>query len=175
MNISKEHKKAISTYIRAKDGNKPHLMKGFFKDSASLLMEVKTDKIAFPSETNELDSITNVLVKDFNQKYENIYTFCINDSVIADEKQASCKWAVVMTDKEKGNIRIGYGDYKWVFDNNLTSQLTITIEEMIVLEENYSEEIFHWVDKKTYPWCDCDDFLKQAPASISFLKYGLTS
>lgn len=174
MNISKHHKEIINSYIRAKDDSKPHLMKGVFEDSASLNMEVRTDNIAFPSETNGLDAITNLLVKDFNQTYENVYTFCISDSVITDEKQTSCKWVVVMTDKEQGNIRVGYGDYKWVFNNALASQLTIVIEKMIVLKKEDSEEIFNWINNKAYPWCNHDDFLERAPTSISFLKHGLS-
>ncbi|BFM48758.1 hypothetical protein [Marinomonas sp. THO17] len=175
MNLSENHKEAISVYIRAKDDNKPHLMKGIFENSASLSMKVKSDTISFPSETQGLDSITNVLVSDFNKKYENVYTFCMTDSVISDEKQTLCKWAVVMTDKEKSSVRVGYGDYKWVFNKGMTKQLTILIEEMIALEELQSEEIFSWVDKKNYPWCDSDDFLKGAPKSISFLANDLTS
>ena len=170
MHISKKHEKAIRSYIRAKDNNKPHLMGGLFEDSASLTMEVKTDKIAFPSETNGLCSITNVLVKDFNQKYDNVYTFCMTDSAINDENMTLCKWAVVMTDKENETIRIGFGDYKWTFDNDLVSQLTIVIEKMIVLEKDYSKEVFSWVDKLVYPWCDSINFLKEAPSSVSFFK-----
>ena len=174
MHISKKHEKAIRSYIRAKDNNKSHLMGDLFEDSASLIMEVKTDKIAFPSQTNGLCSITNVLVKDFNQKYDNIYTFCMTDSAINDENMTLCKWAVVMTDKEKEIIRIGFGDYKWTFNNDLVSQLTIVIEKMIVLEKAYSKEVFSWVDKQDYPWCDSNNFLKEAPSSVSFLKNGLT-
>lgn len=173
MNIPKKHEKAINSYLRAKDSNKPHLMRRFFDNSASLSMEVKTDKIAFPSTTNGLCSITNVLVKDFNQKYDNVYTFCITDSVINDGEETLCKWAVVMTDRENKSIRIGFGAYKWLFNNDLVSQLTIIIENMIVLEKDYRKEVFSWVDKQAYPWCDSNDFLKEAPSSVSFLKNGL--
>jgi len=175
MNLSKKHKDIISLYIRSKDNNKPHLMKGVFEGFASLTMEVKTDEIVFPSETIGLDAITNVLVRNFNQTYEDIYTFCITDSVIPNEKQTLCKWIVVMSDNEKGNIRVGYGNYKWTFNNDLVSQLTIIIEKMIVLDKNNNAEIFSWLKKQAYPWCDSGDLLKEVPASISFLKHGLTS
>ena len=172
MNISKKHEEAISSYVRAKDNNKPHLMSGVFEESANLTMEVKTDKIAFPSETNGLSSITRVLIKDFNQKYNNIYTFCMTNTAFSDREKTFCKWVVVMTENE--SIRIGFGDYKWIFNNDLVSQLTITIEKMIVLEKNHGKEIFSWTDKQSYPWCDSSDFLKEAPASVSFLKPGLS-
>ncbi|MEO9274290.1 hypothetical protein ABFY09_05470 [Marinomonas sp. 5E14-1] len=174
MNLSKKHKDAINLYIRSKDNNKPYLMGSVFEDLASLTMEVKTDEIAFPSETVGLDSITNVLVRNFNRTYEDIYTFCITDSVVSNDQQTLCKWVVVMRDSEKENIRVGYGDYKWTFNNELVSQLTITIEKMIALDENESSEIFSWLNKQSYPWCDSADFLEEMPASISFLKHGLT-
>ncbi|MGH1428106.1 MAG: hypothetical protein ACRBEE_09205 [Arenicella sp.] len=175
MNLSKSRKETISTYIKAKDDNKPHLMKDVFENSASLSMKVKSDAISFPSESQGLDSITNILVSDFSQKYENVYTFCMSDSIMFDEENTLCKWVVVMTDRKEGNIRVGFGGYKWVFNNDLVKQLTISIEYMIALEKMQSEEIFLWTNKKNYPWCDSGEFLKGVPESISFLANGLTS
>jgi hypothetical protein len=175
MNLSKKHKDVIGLYIQSKDNNKPHLMKSVFEGVANLSMEVKTDEIVFPSETTGIEDITNILVRNFNQKYGDIYTFCITDSVTSDGKQTLCKWVVVMSDKEDGNIRVGYGDYKWTFNIDLVSNLTILIEKMIVIDKNHSTEIFSWLKKQAYPWCDSSDLLKEVPTSVSFLKHGLTS
>lgn len=71
--INDLHKTLISNYIKAKDGNKPHQMQNVFSKFAVLDMNVKTENIAFPSKTNGLDLITDVLVKN-SMKVMKIYT-----------------------------------------------------------------------------------------------------
>ncbi len=88
-------------------------MQSIFSDSAVLEMNVKTENIAFPSKTKGLDLITDVLVKKFNETYENIYTFCLSDSI---QQNIECRWLVGMTTKESGELRIGHGTYAWEFD-----------------------------------------------------------
>jgi hypothetical protein len=39
---------AVASYIRAKDGNRPHLLDTTFTDDATLEMVVRTDSISFP-------------------------------------------------------------------------------------------------------------------------------
>jgi hypothetical protein len=68
---------SIATYIRAKDGNRPHLMEAAFVDDATLEMVVKVEGMAFPPSAKGIDELTQVLVSRFNQTYENIYTFCL--------------------------------------------------------------------------------------------------
>ena len=69
---------AISTYILAKDGNRPQLMKQAFVEDCELEMVVKTDAISFPSSAKGLEQITQVLVTGFGDQYENVRTFCLS-------------------------------------------------------------------------------------------------
>ena len=49
---------AISTYILAKDSNRPQLMKHAFAGDCELEMAVKTDAISFPNSAKGLEQIT---------------------------------------------------------------------------------------------------------------------
>ena len=68
--------KAISTYIHAKDGNRPYSMRLAFAKAATLEMIVKTEAIAFPPSAKGLDSITDILVRRFAREFENVYRGC---------------------------------------------------------------------------------------------------
>ncbi|MHC2619555.1 hypothetical protein ACVIW2_001587 [Bradyrhizobium huanghuaihaiense] len=69
---------AISTYILAKDGNRPQMMTRAFADDCELEMIVKTDAISFPSAAKGLEQVTQVLVTGFGEQYENVRTFCLS-------------------------------------------------------------------------------------------------
>ncbi len=156
----------VRNYIFAKDNNKPYLMKKAFTESANLEMVVKTENISFPSNAIGLDAITDILVRKFNQNYENVYTFCISDSIKEDKDELFCNWLVGMTEKEGGSIRVGCGGYNWHFDNSTTilaDRLIITIEQMVVLEASFSAEIIDWVSKLPYPWCASAAMFKDMP------------
>ena len=172
------HINRLRSYIRAKDDSKPLLMHHVFTQSATLAMNVKTDNISFPSDTVGLDAITDVLVRDFNKVYENVYTFCLSDSfyypLINQESTAPskitneifCDWLVCMTERESGNVRVGTGKYHWHFDNeqnSLVNHLVITIEQMITLTPEFSNQLFEWIGKLHYPFCDSDNLLKFMP------------
>ncbi len=165
-------KKIVSKYIYAKDNNKPHMMKDIFTKNAILNMELETKNISFPSESMGLDSITNVLVKEFNKSYENVYSFCFLDSIKGDNEKLVCKWLVIMSSKENDTLRIGYGTYKWSFDkdkNFLIKQLVISIEEMVILEEKFIYEMMNWIGSIPYPWCNTKNVLQNMP-SLELLK-----
>src|SRR3954454_17711583 len=66
----------IASYLRAKDENRPHLMRFAFAETARLETIVETNAISFPPLTQGLNKIAQVLVRDFVNTYENIYTFC---------------------------------------------------------------------------------------------------
>ena len=66
---------AISTYILAKDGNRPQLMKHAFAGDCELEMAVKTDAISFPNSARGLEQITQILVTNFGDQYENVPHF----------------------------------------------------------------------------------------------------
>lgn len=160
----------ISQYIYAKDHNRPHLMASAFTQGARLEMQLKTQNITFPAESVGLDAITETLVSNFGRTYENVYTFCLSDSLISGENTASCNWLVVMTEKEAdpktGCVRVGFGRYDWQFVNKptlLADELVITIEEMLVLEPDFAQDILNWVSGLAYPWCDTGDMIKAMP------------
>ena len=94
-----DQRDVISQYIYAKDHNRPHLMASSFTSDACLEMQVKTQNIAFPSESTGLNAITETLVSNFGRTYENVYTFCISDSFVSRADTASCRWLVAMTEK----------------------------------------------------------------------------
>src|SRR5450759_5623757 len=60
----------VGTYIRAKDGNRPLLMRKVFAKDSELQMNVKTDAISFPSSVKGLEAISNILVSRFAVDYE---------------------------------------------------------------------------------------------------------
>ncbi|SFG53423.1 hypothetical protein [Neptunomonas qingdaonensis] len=145
----------ISQYIKAKDNNKPHLMKRVFSQHATLEMSVQTDNISFPAKVTGLDNITQTLVCEFNTTYENIYTLCLTDTVQQNQNQLNCRWIVCMTEKTSGSLRLGYGDYQWGFEKNvpcLANHLVITIEHMVILPQALQPDVLSWFDKLPYPW-----------------------
>ena len=159
----------ISRYIHAKDHNRPHLMAQAFTADVHLEMQVKTAAISFPAATNGLEAVTDVLVSRFGATYENVYTFCLSDSLSGDVSEVSCNWLVAMTEKANGNVRVGCGRYDWSFTNQprlLVKHLLITIEEMVVLEPDYGGEILDWVSGLSYPWCRAEKLLNTMPDMI---------
>ncbi len=157
---------SISTYIRAKDENRPYLMSRAFVDSATLEIVAKPGTISFPPTTIGLDSITDVLVRQFSQKFENIHTFCLAAPPQIDDKTFSCPWLVGMSEKETGDLRVGGGRYDWVFQSErprLVERLTITIEVMQVLPPASLGTIMNWLSRLPYPWCPLQTAVNTAP------------
>jgi hypothetical protein len=146
---------AISAYILAKDGNRPHLMPEAFTEGALLTMDVRTDTIQFPQSTIGRDGITDVLVCRFNQTYENVYTFCLGAPPLAPVPFFECGWLVVMSEKATGRLRAGSGRYAWSFDaeSGLVSELVITIDGMLVLPPELVPAAMAWARALPYPWC----------------------
>ncbi len=147
----------LGRYSRAKDDNKPHLLTEVFSPGAVLEMEVATENISFPASTAGLDEITGVLVRDFSRNWENVYTFCFEDSLSYRERGLSCGWLVAMNDRNDGSVRVGRGRYDWAFcDENglLSDHLVISIEQMVALPPGCSGQILGWVSSLPYPWCD---------------------
>jgi hypothetical protein len=148
------HASAIQTYIRAKDENRPHLMPGAFALDASLEMKVETENISFPPASKGIEAITQVLVRDFVRTYENIYTFCLDNSPSDGEADFRCRWLVGMSDKETKSIRVGCGYYDWQFGSSeLVQNLTITIKTMLILSSNHHRQVMNWLSHLPYPWC----------------------
>jgi len=146
-------KNLIEMYIKAKDCNKPVLMKKVFNNNAVLQMIVKSDNISFPSNVQGEENITNTLVKDFSNKFENVYTICIEDSIKIENNTLTCHWLVTMSDKANTEIKMGYGEYIWTFKEDKVSSLVIQIDEMNILEISRLDEIMEEVNSLSYPWC----------------------
>jgi len=157
----------IRTYIRAKDENRPHLMEHVFAEEASLEIIVKPATISFPPRTKGLEPITDILVRSFALKYENVYTFCLErPDLVARETGFSCDWLVGMSEREGGSVRVGCGGYEWGFSPEgvcLVERLIITIEAMQVLPPSCAKAMFGWLSRLPYPWCPADVMAGTAP------------
>ncbi|MBR1132443.1 hypothetical protein [Bradyrhizobium iriomotense] len=146
---------AISTYILAKDGNRPQLMTRAFADDCELEMIVKTDAISFPSAAKGLDQVTQVLVTGFGEQYENVRTFCLSRPGADHLPHLRCDWLVGMSARQGGAVRVGCGRYDWHFgsgDGRVT-KLVIEIEAMYLLPAETSESVMRWLAALPYPWC----------------------
>lgn len=144
---------SILAYIRAKDGNRPHLLDWAFTPDAYLSMCVQTQSISFPPESYGREAIADTLVRHFNQTYENVYTFCIGTPPGNSVKTLSCPWLVVMSEKQSGAVRVGCGYYDWTFSGHRVCALRITIACMELLPPDTLDLVMDWVSGLPYPWC----------------------
>lgn len=164
-------RQSIETYIRAKDGNRPHMMHSAFTADAELVMEVNTEEISFPTLVKGVDNISAVLVSQFAQRYENIYTLCMGTPP-DDETTFRCNWLICMTEKVSGAARVGFGNYEWRGQggSGRVSKLNITIEEMKNLPGELGPMILEWVRTLPYPWCPHSLPAQSAPNIASVQK-----
>lgn len=166
----------LHTYIRAKDGNRPHLMASAFSASATLEMQVKTGVVTFPPFTQGLDAITDVLVRRFGQKFENVYTFYL-DKPSPFAETFACDWLVGMSEKATGHVYVGCGRYDWTFAKEPKLRIThllIRIEAMQVLPPAELNAIMESLTKLPYPWCSAAEVastLSAAPRLAPVLGY----
>jgi hypothetical protein len=157
---------SIEAYIRAKDGNRPHLLREAFVSKATLEMIVHTGAISFPPRVDGRDGIADVLVRRFGQTYENVYTLCLGEQPAGNAIDHHCKWLVGMSDKATGDLRFGCGMYDWQFESGLATHLGITIEQMLVCTAAEVEPVMDWLQQLSYPWCSLEQ-LQSAPALAS--------
>jgi hypothetical protein len=156
---------AVSTYIVAKDGNRPWLMTHAFAEDAELEMIVRTDAISFPNAAKGLTQITEILVSRFAMDNENVYTFCLSRPAPSHRDHFLCDWLVGMSTKRDGAVRVGCGRYDWRFGgDNLVTKLTINIETMSVLPGSEQAPVFRWLSALSYPWCSGTQALEAMPS-----------
>ena len=158
---------AVSTYILAKDGNRPFLMRQAFTEDAELEMVVKTDAISFPSSAKGLSAIEDILVRRFGIDYENVYTFCLSRPSDAHRRHFACHWLVGMSAKNGGQVRIGCGRYDWYFGPDAAcraERLVITIDMMKIFPAVELAASMDWLSRLPYPWCTPDEATRTMPA-----------
>lgn len=158
---------AISTYIVAKDSNRPQLMKDAFAEDCELEMVVRTEAISFPGSAKGLEEITKVLVTNFGDQYENVRTFCLSRPSSDYLPHFRCDWLVGMSAKQGGAVRVGCGHYDWHFgsdDPRRVKKLAIDIEVMCVLPAQTLEPIMQWLAALPYPWCSSFQACERIPA-----------
>ena len=83
---------SIEHYIHAKDSNRPDLLRHCFTPDASLEMTVRTATIAFPAQASGRAAIADILVRNFAQTYENVYTLCIGPPPSGHASTHACQW-----------------------------------------------------------------------------------
>ncbi|GAA5235440.1 hypothetical protein FOZ76_04970 [Verticiella sediminum] len=160
---------AISAYIHAKDGNRPHLLRTAFIEDVSLQMVVQTDAIDFPPTVEGVGAVADVLVSRFNLSYENIYTLCLCAAPDVDRARAfSSDWLVAMTEKGSGVVRLGHGRYDWSFEpaTGQVRSLRITIARMERFSPEHQDAVLGWVGALPYPWCETHAARQRAPAWV---------
>ncbi|MEE4075737.1 hypothetical protein V2I49_10370 [Pseudomonas viridiflava] len=157
--------RSIQQYIKAKDGNRPHLLDQAFAPDAVLDMLVRTGSISFPPHLEGLGPIGEVLVRRFGQTFENVYTFCLGRPPEPEASTYRCTWLVGMSDKHSGEARVGCGLYEWQFspESRLVEKLTITIEHMKTLPATELHSIMEWLSPLDYPWCAPETVVSNAP------------
>jgi hypothetical protein len=162
---------AVSTYIFAKDGNRPVLMRRAFAEDAELEMVVKTDAISFPSSAKGLSEIEDILVRRFSFDNENVYTFCLSQPSLANRRHFPCHWLVGMSARNDGQVRVGCGRYDWYFRSNKechVERLVVTIDVMKILPAADLTASMNWLSSLPYPWCAPAEAIRDMPVIEGF-------
>jgi hypothetical protein len=156
---------AVLTYILAKDGNRPFLMKHAFAENVELEMVVNTDAISFPGTACGLSAVEDILVRRFGADNENMYTFCLSQPASV-RSRFQCDWLVGMSLKASGHVRVGCGRYDWHFnEDGKVQKLVINIDVMKVLSRSQLNAVMCWLSSLPYPWCSPSQALKSFPVS----------
>lgn len=167
--MKENYQQLIDLYIRAKDRHQPYLMTRVFAEDATLKMVVDTEIVAFPSTTMGLDNITDILVKQFHTRFENVHTVCVTESSIVSDDVLRCTWLVGMTDVESGSLRIGYGVYDWTFghravtDKPCVQHLEIHIKTMIDVSAELTQSVLPWFSSLPHTWVSLSEIALNAP------------
>ena len=155
----------LRDYFRAKDSNRPHILEYVFTEDAALEIHNRSEAITFPAATRGRAAIADLLVRRFNQTYENIYSFYLQRPE-AEADRFECAWLVGMSDKESGVVRVGCGRYAWQFTEVSPCRAThlgIAIEAMEVLPPSALGPVLDWLTRLAYPWCPAAALRAHAP------------
>jgi hypothetical protein len=155
----------LRSYFHAKDENRPHILERVFEPGAELVVVNHASTISFPARTVGREAIADVLVRNFAQTYENVYSFYLRRPH-ARVEEFSCGWLVAMTEKHSKSARVGCGRYDWSFARaapHLARHLTIAIHAMQVLPPAEVATVLEWVQRLSYPWCTAEEVARIAP------------
>jgi hypothetical protein len=142
-------------------------MEDAFASDCELEMVVKTDAISFPSSAKGLGQVTQVLVTNFGDQYENVRTFCLSRPKSEHPPHFYCDWLVGMSARQGGAVRVGCGHYGWHFGSDAdrrVKKLVIDINIMCVLPVEMSEPLMQWLTSLPYPWCSNSQACESIPA-----------
>jgi hypothetical protein len=155
----------LRNYVHAKDENRAHLLDAVFTTDAVLEVRNQSSAIAFPDLTQGREAVGDVLVRQFGQTYENVYTFYL-DRPVLPARAFSCGWVIAMTDKATRGVRVGCGRYDWVFDPAppyLACRITISIDAMEVLPASAWAETWRGLQRLGYPWTSAAEAASALP------------
>jgi hypothetical protein len=156
----------LRNYFHAKDENRPHLLDSVFTSAASLQVHNSSSSIALPAVTHGREAIADVLVRQFNRTYENIYSFYLSRPP-ETAQSFSCAWLVGMTEKDNKSVRVGCGTYEWTFSSeppHLANALVININAMLALPPSCAATVLPWLLQLSYPWCSSAQASALAPS-----------
>jgi hypothetical protein len=155
----------LRNYFHAKDENRPHILERVFDRNAELVIVDRAGAMSFPARTVGSEAIAHVLVRNFCQTYENVYSFYLARPA-AGSSQFSCGWLVTMSEKQSKSVRLGCGRYDWSFASaapHLATRLTITIHAMQILPATELAAVLAWAQALSYPWSSAEEAVRNAP------------
>jgi len=158
------YRRALETYIDAKDNTKPARIHEAFAADAVLTFSLATPNIAFPPRSVGAEAIAKTLVSDFGERYSRCRTYylCEADALAASERVIDAlPWLVVMREAAAGALRIGHGTYRWTFDANdaapRVTQFHIHIARMDVIDDPEAALLERLQEGLSYPWLAARD------------------
>lgn len=149
-----QYRRALETYIDAKDNNRPRRIHEAFRADAVLTISLATSAIAFPAQVVGADAIAKTLVTDFGAQYSRCRTYYVCDSLdVRDGVIDALPWLVLMRETASGALRLGHGVYRWTFDNTpAVSAFDIHIARMDVLPDADGALLGALQQGLDYPW-----------------------
>jgi hypothetical protein len=148
------YRRALETYIDAKDNTRANRIAEAFAPDAVLTISLATSNIAFPARTVGTDAIAKTLVTDFGAQYVQCRTYYVCDSLAVDDGTVDAlPWLVVMREPATGALRIGHGVYRWSFDATpAVTAFHIHIARMDVVPDADGKLLEALQDGLSYPW-----------------------
>jgi hypothetical protein len=148
------YRRALETYIDAKDNTRPRRIAEAFAADAVLTISLATSAIAFPARVVGADAIAKTLVTDFGAQYTRCRTYYVCDSLDAHGGVIDAlPWLVVMRETASGALRVGHGVYRWIFDDTqAVTGFDIHIARMDVMPDADGALLDALQEGLDYPW-----------------------